>query len=56
MINIDKNNNKEVLKAKKRALSEFLLERKITIPEFTGQIILDITQGHVGAIKQTIYY
>ena len=47
---------KEVLKEKKKALSEFLLQKKITIPEFTGKIELDISQGTVGSIKQTIYY
>ena len=47
---------KEVLKAKKKALSEFLLQKKITIPEFTGRILLHISQGAVAIIDQTIVY
>jgi len=38
---------KEVLKSKKKELSEFLLQKKITIKEFTGRIC---------SIEQTICY
>lgn len=47
---------KEVLKAKKKALSEFLLQKKITIPEFTGRVTLHVNCGTVCSIEQTICY
>ena len=52
----NRENYKEVLKAKKKALSEFLLQKKITIPEFTGRITLHINQGNICDIEQTICY
>ena len=47
---------KEVLKAKKKALSDFLLQKKITIPEFTGRVLLHVNSGSVCTIEQTIVY
>ena len=47
---------KEALKAKKKALSEFLLQKKITIPEFTGRILIHVNCGTVCNIEQTICY
>lgn len=52
----NRENYKEVLKAKKKALSEFLLQKKITIPEFNGNIKIHISQGSVCNIEQTICY
>lgn len=53
---LEKDEFKEVAKAKKKALTEFMLQKKIIVPGYTGQILVHINDANVMKLEQTIFY